>query len=189
MPPTRNRASIYTARFIPVFLVAIVVYASYTVIGPLSIDYLFNEPDDAGSDWKQRVTAGLAIPIAYFILLIPVAICWLRLLLTVLRDPGYIPLGAAEQADPPSTLQPQPGLEAFWMRDVFVCDPNGLPIWCAHCHAWKTDRAHHNQDVGRCTRKMDHFCPWVGGKCSCVLLGSWEICCRISGDVIARGLD
>ncbi|EME84688.1 uncharacterized protein MYCFIDRAFT_152906 [Pseudocercospora fijiensis CIRAD86] len=163
MPPSRNRVSVATARFIPVFLVAIVVYASYTVVGPLSIDYLINDPNDADIDRKQRLTAGLAIPIVYFVLLIPVAIAWLRLLVTVLRDPGYVPLGAEEKIERPSILQPQPGLEAFWMRDVFVCDPNGLPIWCDYCHTWKPDRAHHNQDVGRCTRKMDHFCPWVGG--------------------------
>ncbi|KXS99476.1 hypothetical protein AC578_3762 [Pseudocercospora eumusae] len=163
MPPSRNRVSVATARFIPVFLVAIVVYASYTVVGPLSIEYLINEPDNAGIEWKQRLTAGLTIPIVYVMLLIPVAISWLRLLVTVLRDPGYVPLGADDKIERPSILQPQPGLEAFWMRDVFVCDPNGLPIWCDYCQTWKPDRAHHNQDVGRCTRKMDHFCPWVGG--------------------------
>lgn len=46
---------------------------------------------------------------------------------------------------------------------MFVCDPQGLPIWCPSCKNWKPDRTHHSQDAGRCTRKMDHFCPWVGG--------------------------
>lgn len=53
-----------------------------------------------------------------------------------------------------------PGLEEFYSRDVFQCDPRGLPIWCGHCNAWKPDRAHHCSDIGRCVRNMDHFCPW-----------------------------
>ena len=73
---------------------------------------------------------------------------------------GYTPLGDPQE----STEQgPAPGLEDFWKRDAFVCDQRGLPIWCSECNNWKPDRAHHNQDMGRCTLKMDHFCPWVGG--------------------------
>lgn len=58
---------------------------------------------------------------------------------------------------------PPSGIEEFWLRDVFVCDGNGLPLWCPTCRNWKPDRSHHSSDVGRCVTKMDHFCPWVGG--------------------------
>ncbi|KAL1303653.1 hypothetical protein AAFC00_007009 [Neodothiora populina] len=58
---------------------------------------------------------------------------------------------------------PPPGLEHFHSKDVFACDPNGLPIWCGTCATWKPDRSHHCNDVGRCVMKLDHFCPWVGG--------------------------
>ena len=85
---------------------------------------------------------------------------WLRLLLVVWRHPGYVPLGPSREG---MEAEPAPGLEEFWQRVVFSCDSRGLPIWCSHCNNWKPDRAHHNQDVGRCTMKMDHFCPWVGG--------------------------
>ncbi|PNS19059.1 hypothetical protein CAC42_1795 [Sphaceloma murrayae] len=60
-------------------------------------------------------------------------------------------------------VAPPPGMEDFYKRDVFQCDPNGLPIWCGTCRNWKPDRAHHCSDVGRCVWKLDHFCPWVGG--------------------------
>jgi palmitoyltransferase len=56
-----------------------------------------------------------------------------------------------------------PGIEDFYTKDVFVCDANGLPLWCPTCCNWKPDRSHHSSDVGRCVLKMDHFCPWVGG--------------------------
>ena len=59
-----------------------------------------------------------------------------------------------------------PGLEAFYTKDVFVCEPDGRPRWCTLCWHWKPDRAHHSTDLGRCVRKMDHLCPWVGGMVS-----------------------
>lgn len=53
-----------------------------------------------------------------------------------------------------------PSLQEFYMRDVFSCESDGRPIWCSTCLNWKLDRAHHCREVGRCVRKMDHFCPW-----------------------------
>ncbi|CAI7603974.1 unnamed protein product [Penicillium glandicola] len=55
------------------------------------------------------------------------------------------------------------GLESFYTKDVFVCQEDGRPLWCSTCCQYKTDRAHHCRELGRCVRKMDHFCPWVGG--------------------------
>lgn len=54
------------------------------------------------------------------------------------------------------------GIE-FWQRDVFVCNYDGRPAWCNVCMNFKPDRAHHCSEVNRCVKKMDHFCPWVGG--------------------------
>ncbi|KAK9859705.1 hypothetical protein MYU51_013945 [Penicillium brevicompactum] len=54
-------------------------------------------------------------------------------------------------------------LESFYTKDVFVCQEDGRPLWCSTCCQYKTDRAHHCRELGRCVRKMDHFCPWVGG--------------------------
>jgi len=52
------------------------------------------------------------------------------------------------------------GTEKFYSKDVFQCDPHGLPIWCGTCNNWKPDRAHHCSDIGRCVMKLDHYCPW-----------------------------
>jgi len=147
-PPTGKKASLATAKAVPTFLVLVVAYASYVVVGPLSIDYLLNPPENV----PPRIAAGIAIPIVWVVLLCPVAFSWLRLLIVVFRDPGYMPLGEErDRHEPPPEI---------WMRDVFVCDRQGLPIYCQHCQNWKPDRAHHSQDAGRCTLKMDHFCPW-----------------------------
>ncbi|KAI5289889.1 palmitoyltransferase pfa5, partial [Ascosphaera acerosa] len=55
------------------------------------------------------------------------------------------------------------GYEAFYMKDVYCCLDDGRPPWCSVCCQFKTDRTHHCKEVNRCVRKMDHFCPWVGG--------------------------
>jgi palmitoyltransferase len=71
-------------------------------------------------------------------------------------DPGYIPLGRSFEKNA------MPGLE-FTTKDAFICDNNGKPRFCDHCNAYKPDRTHHCSEVGRCVKRMDHFCPWVGG--------------------------
>ncbi|KAL4872479.1 hypothetical protein BDV12DRAFT_162307 [Aspergillus spectabilis] len=55
------------------------------------------------------------------------------------------------------------GLESFYKKDIFVCQPDGRPIYCSKCCHYKPDRTHHCREVDRCVQKMDHFCPWVGG--------------------------
>lgn len=57
-------------------------------------------------------------------------------------------------------VAPPIGLESFYEKDVFACDQTGLPVWCGTCCNWKPDRTRHCSDVGRCVRKLDHFCPW-----------------------------
>lgn len=52
------------------------------------------------------------------------------------------------------------GLESFYTKDVFVCQPDGRPPYCSSCCQFKTDRTHHCREVERCVRKMDHYCPW-----------------------------
>ena len=127
--------------------------------------------------------------------MLPMAITYFRLLYIVLFDPGFVPLGrpaalagkgeerrrkvgvrddglgGREYEAPPKTVvnwhtdADAPGLEEFYRRDVFVCEMDGRPKWCTECGNWKPDRAHHCSDVGRCVRKMDHFCPWYVDSC------------------------
>lgn len=161
------------------------------------MDYLLNPPqaaEDAGI--RQRISVGIALAIVYFVLLIPMAVVYLRILLVVTFDPGLIPQRPPSKAvqdeapdaydqkttirscapttiaddQNPTTLDyegilkqrvpPPPGIEDYYTKDVFVCDANGLPIWCATCANWKPDRTHHCSDVGRCVTRFDHFCPW-----------------------------
>lgn len=140
----------------------------------------------------SRPGVGIAVIVLYFVFLLPVAITYFRLVVSTF-SPGYVdkgthappksatnenPLHSTEPSigldgQPVSVLNiegifqghvaPPPGLSQFYARNLFVCDSNGLPIWCRTCAIWKPDRAHHCSDVGRCVLKLDHFCPWVGG--------------------------
>jgi palmitoyltransferase len=126
---------------------------------------------------------GIAFLVPFCILLFLAATAYLRLILVIFFDPGLVPLGPRaeeersreQQGRAEHDLEGQryspgpvdnadsPGLEQFYHKDVFVCQDDGRPRWCSHCMAWKPDRAHHSSEMNRCVRKMDHFCPWVGG--------------------------
>jgi len=170
--------------------------------GDSAVDYLLN-----GSN--RRAGTATALLVIYFVLMLPMLIAYFRLLYIVLFDPGFVALGRpAEEHNANSKRQRRvgarddgvggreyeapskkvvnwhtdadaPGLEEFYSRDVFVCEMDGRPKWCTECGCWKPDRAHHCSDVGRCVRKMDHFCPWY--VCLVPTFGS-KIC--ISVDVL-----
>lgn len=169
------------------------------------MNYILNTPASAVAQGipKDRIAVGIALPIVYFALVIPMASAYLRLLIVVATDPGLTeqrtppqecakPAGAPEDYENDRTLSTRscapttiaedqepvhlayedilkgkvlapPGIEEYYTKDVFVCDGNGLPLWCPTCCNWKPDRSHHCSDIGRCVLKMDHFCPWVGG--------------------------
>jgi len=117
---------------------------------------------------------------------------YLRVFLVIQFDPGVVPLGtlAVEQKEKekkkrkkngccnhvgddleanryegywPDPSVDSPGLERFYSKDVFICYTDGRPRWCSTCSNWKQDRVSHCSEIDRCVKKMDHYCPWVGG--------------------------
>lgn len=145
---------------------------------------------------KGRTGFGAGMIVLYFVIFFIMITAYLRTFVAVIRDPGLVPLvnGQADDAnekqpppppprrrrrrrdeEPDVEAQPwtpvdmspdSPGLESFYSKDVFVCEADGRPKWCSGCRQWKPDRAHHSSEIGRCVRKMDHLCPWVGGMVS-----------------------
>ncbi|TVY20922.1 Palmitoyltransferase [Lachnellula arida] len=174
----RNKVvNLWTARFIPLVLAGVVGYATYVLVALLCVNYLLVKHHDKG--------AAIPILVIYFLLFIPMAASFFRVLYFTIFDPPYVPLGPAAIRDREMKGKAQseedgigagayrpgnyrndvdsPGLELFYSKDVFVCEQNGKPIWCSNCGNWKPDRAHHDSSSGRCIARMDHFCPWVGG--------------------------
>lgn len=76
------------------------------------------------------------------------------------------------------------GLESFYTKDVFICQPDGRPSYCSTCCQFKTDRAHHCREVDRCVRKMDHFCPWYVPPSLCYY--QWTLTVRRVGGVVSE---
>ncbi|KAK1580333.1 DHHC zinc finger domain-containing protein [Colletotrichum navitas] len=174
-------ASRWVTRIIPITITGTSGYATYVIVAYLGVDYLYRTRGEVGA-------AVSTITIYLFFYLLTIA-TYLRTFIKIKMDPGLVPLGP--QAQHPSRelnkkrrrrkegdLESQPyftgpdqdpdspGLEAFYSKDVFVCESDGRPKWCSECRNWKPDRAHHSSEVGRCVRKMDHYCPWVGGMVS-----------------------
>lgn len=136
------------------------------------------------SDRHETGTA-IALLVLHFVFLFLMLATYVRVFLVIQFNPGVTPLGpgATEQNTKIQTRSRQerdletaqryearpdddpdsPGLEEFYSKDVFVCETDGRPRWCSTCCNWKIDRAHHCSEIERCVKKMDHYCPWVGG--------------------------
>jgi palmitoyltransferase len=110
---------------------------------------------------RPRHGAGIAVIVLHFVLLLLWYFPYFRILQTIATNPGVIPTGPPD-AEKETTTN---GLERFYEKEMFVSEHGGTanPRWCNKCRIWKPDRAHHCSEINRCVRRMDHFCPWVGG--------------------------
>ncbi|KAH7130545.1 DHHC palmitoyltransferase-domain-containing protein [Dendryphion nanum] len=133
-------------------------YASYVVIYLICVNYLLN-PSTSLQDRgiTPRTSTGIALIVIYCVLILVFSITFLRLIQVIWTNPGYIPLG-----DPTSEKQTAPR-KHFDRLDGYECDHQGSPLWCERCHSFKPDRTHHSAQLGRCVRRMDHYCPYAGG--------------------------
>lgn len=176
-PRTQKAINRYAAIVIPGILAGICGYGTWVVIvkvastpcKPLlilyctklitSVYYLLDPSAQLREDYKiqPRQAAGIAVIVLYFILLTLTAIPYFRTLYVIHCNPGLIP---CTQESEKGTSN---GLEYFYSKDAFICDHQGKPIWCNKCNNWKPDRTHHCSEIDRCVRRMDHYCPWVGG--------------------------
>ena len=188
-----NRAAnVWTARIIPILLVAILGYASYVVTYIECVNYLLRSSTRPLR--QTRPGAAIAILTIYYVLLCFLLVSYARLVWTILLHPGVVPRGPQwyveqEQKKRPASLRKTSekgdfnetdsgeGVSAkgtlpdadsyrvqdFWLKDAFICQWDGRPKFCSHCYNYKVDRVHHCSELDRCIYKMDHFCPWVGG--------------------------
>ncbi|PKS12051.1 hypothetical protein jhhlp_001347 [Lomentospora prolificans] len=177
----------WITRLVPCFLLAIVIYATYVVIARICVDYLLRERHETG-----LAAAFIVLYFIFFFLGITCYIRTIWVIkkdpslvplepnsrgAQVLRSREHRrhkglksvfgrPYNDEESSigySPPDANPDSPGLERFYSKDVFVCESDGRPKWCHDCGQWKPDRASHSREIERCVRKMDHYCPWVGG--------------------------
>ncbi|KAJ6504669.1 DHHC palmitoyltransferase-domain-containing protein [Mycena vitilis] len=79
------------------------------------------------------------------------------LIVCVARDPGPVMLEDPQSDGGDATLT-----EALMTPHEDYSAPGR---WCRKCWGPKPERTHHCSTCGRCVLKMDHHCPWMGGKC------------------------
>lgn len=173
---------------IPIFLAGAVVFSSYVVIDKICYGYFYSQ---GWTKTAHAITAILAVSLLLmtisYMRLVHMILRNPGLVPSPqhdakIKDPeapyditappdsrsgGRIINGPGEaevQLNEIPALRPdRPELDIFYSLDAFVCDAYGKPRYCTNCGTWKPDRAHHSGEIGRCVRKMDHYCPWVGG--------------------------
>ncbi|OAX44337.1 zf-DHHC-domain-containing protein [Rhizopogon vinicolor AM-OR11-026] len=104
----------------------------------------------------------LHAPITFIIhLLITYTLTFLAfssLIVCLARDPGPT---CVDDSDEDSDGQHVGLTEALMSME----GDNDFTRFCRKCWVPKPDRAHHCSICNRCVLKMDHHCPWLGGKC------------------------
>lgn len=172
-------------RVIPFILAFCIGFSTYVFVKRICIDFFLHA--------RQQPQTTIAFLVVYFIFFALVLLTYFRLFLVIQYHPGLIPLGPLAEAQRekqkeerkrnglcgrrnpedieanryeaywPDPRVDSPGLEVFYSKDVFICQTDGRPRWCSSCCNWKQDRASHCSEINRCVKKMDHYCPWVGG--------------------------
>ncbi|KAL2180723.1 DHHC palmitoyltransferase-domain-containing protein [Thermothelomyces heterothallicus CBS 202.75] len=177
MVSARRAETRWVTRVIPFVLTGCIGFVIYVVVKRICLDFFIS--------YRHQTGTAIAFLVLHFTLLLLVVVTYLRVFLVIQLDPGVTPLGpkTTEQSTKtkrrrrreqdletaqryearPDDNPDSPGLENFYSKDVFVCETDGRPRWCSTCCNWKIDRAHHCSEIERCVKKMDHYCPWVGG--------------------------
>ncbi|ERF70096.1 hypothetical protein EPUS_00283 [Endocarpon pusillum Z07020] len=82
----------WVARLIPGILLGLIGYSAYVITKVIAIDYLITP--SPGLPIQRRPGSAAGILLFYYLLLIPLLICYTRLIQTIITNPGYVPRGA-----------------------------------------------------------------------------------------------
>ncbi|KAI8938141.1 hypothetical protein NX059_005807 [Plenodomus lindquistii] len=150
-----------TSVIMPLLELGAIGYVTWVLVYQICVQYLISPSLDIQQDFgvQPRRSTGIALIVVYAIVLLIVLIPWLRLLITIWTKPDLVPLGDSKGEKGTASTRAL-GFDDY---DAFICDYFGDPLWCEKCNYWKPDRTHHCKELGRCVRRMDHYCPWAGG--------------------------
>jgi hypothetical protein len=148
-----------TSVIMPLLELGAIGYVTWVLVYQICIQYLIDPSAEFRKDFnvQPRRATGIALIVVYAVLLLLLLVPWLRLLQVIWSKPDLVPLGD------PSVEKKEITTSWLGQYDAYICDYEGMPLWCDKCHNWKPDRTHHCKELGRCVRKMDHYCPWAGG--------------------------
>lgn len=89
----QKATNLWVARIIPLLLIGIIAYSAFVITKVVAIDYLLSPSPDLLV--QPRPGSAAAILFFYYLLLIPLLVCYARLIQTIITNPGYVPRGAA----------------------------------------------------------------------------------------------
>lgn len=157
--PLEQRLGQATSVVMPLLELGVLGFITWVLCYLICIQYLASPSTELQQafDVQPRRATGIALIVVYAILLLALLITWLRLLQVIWAEADIVQPGkpGVEKKDVESTHMEQ--------YDAYVCDYEGFPLFCEKCRLYKLDRMHHCKELGRCVRKMDHYCPWAGG--------------------------
>jgi hypothetical protein len=150
-----QRIGMATSVVMPLLEFGAIGYVTWVLCYQICFQYLISPSDDR---LPVRQSAGIALIVVYAILLLMLLVPWLRLLQVIWTRPDVLQPSISS-----TTEKKDADPSAIERYDAYVCDYEGAPLFCEKCRIFKPDRTHHCKELGRCVRKMDHYCPWAGG--------------------------
>jgi palmitoyltransferase len=154
-----QRIGLATSVVMPLLEFGAIGFVTWVLCYLICVQYLINPSQDHRENFgvQPRRSTGIALIVIYAILLLMLLMPWMRLLQVIWTKPDILP-----SADP-TTEKMDADSQAMEQYDAYICDYEGIPLFCDKCRIYKPDRTHHCKELGRCVRKMDHYCPWAGG--------------------------
>jgi palmitoyltransferase len=143
---------------VPVLELGALGFTAYVFVYSIGIQYLYS-PSQSFQDQglTPRKSTALGLIVIFCVLLLALLIAWMRLVQVIWTNPGLVPMGDA------SVEKTDTSTKYFDKYSAYISDYEGHPQYCDKCSAHKPDRTHHCRELGRCVRRMDHYCPWAGG--------------------------
>jgi palmitoyltransferase len=157
--PLEQKLGQATSVVMPLLECGAIGFLTWVLCYLICVQYLISPSEELRQSYgiEPRRSTGIALIVVYATLLSAVLIPWMRLLQVVWSKADILPPGNPTMEKKDADSQPME------QRDAYVCDYDGAPLFCEKCNAFKWDRMHHCKELGRCVRKMDHYCPWAGG--------------------------
>jgi palmitoyltransferase len=154
-----QRIGAATSVIMPLLEFGAIGFVTWVLCYLICFQYLIDPSNDLRQSFnvQPRRSTGIALIVVYAILLLMLLIPWMRLLQVIWTKQDMLPRAEA------STEKEAADATSMEQYDAYVCDYQGVPLFCEKCRVFKPDRAHHCKELGRCVKKMDHYCPWAGG--------------------------
>jgi palmitoyltransferase len=148
----------YSSILVPLLELGALGFATYVFVYSLGIQYLYSpSPDLQAQGITPRKSTALGLVVVFCVLLLLLLVTWMRLVQVIWTNPGVVPVGDV------NTEKAATSTKYFDKYSAYISDYEGRPLYCDKCSTFKPDRTHHCRELGRCVRRMDHYCPWAGG--------------------------